>query len=111
MLLSPTQTVVMIGAVALGMIVNRFLPFLIFPENKKVPPYIAYLGTVLPYAVMGLLVVYCLKGVSLTKAPFGIPEFLGVAFTAGLHYWKGNTLMSISMGTMLYMILLQFVFV
>ncbi len=111
MLLSPVQTFIMIGAVTLGMIVSRFLPFLLFPENKKIPDYIAYLGKVLPYAVMGLLVVFCLKSISFVKAPFGIPELLGVAFTGGLHWWKSNTLLSISMGTILYMLLLQFAFV
>ncbi|PHV70090.1 branched-chain amino acid transporter AzlD [Sporanaerobium hydrogeniformans] len=111
MLLNSTQTLIMIGAVALGMIINRFLPFLLFPENKKVPNYVSYLGKVLPYAVMGLLVVFCLKSISFIKAPFGVPEFLCVAFTAFLHYWKGNTLLSISTGTVLYMILIQFIFV
>lgn len=88
----------------------RFLPFWIFGENRKTPPLIAYLGLVLPYATMGMLVVYCLKGVDLTAAPFGIPEFLGCAVVALLHIWKRSTLLSIGAGTVCYMLLVQFVF-
>ena len=88
----------------------RFLPFWIFGENRKTPPLIAYLGQVLSYATMGMLVVYCLKGVDLTAAPFGIPEFLGCAVVALLHIWKRSTLLSIGAGTVCYMLLVQFVF-
>ena len=88
----------------------RFLPFWIFGENRKTPPLIAYLGQVLPYATMGMLVVYCLKGVDLTAAPFGIPEFLGCAVVALLHIWKRSTLLSIGASTVCYMLLVQFVF-
>lgn len=99
-----------IAVVALVTIALRFLPFLIFGENRKTPPLIAYLGQVLPYSIMGMLVVYCLKGVSLTSAPFGIPEFIGCAIVALLHLWKRNTLLSIGAGTICYMLLVQFVF-
>jgi branched-subunit amino acid transport protein AzlD len=88
----------------------RFLPFLIFGENRKTPELIVYLGHVLPYAIMGMLVVYCLKGVSLTAAPFGIPELISCALVAGLHIWKRNTLLSIGAGTVCYMVLVQMVF-
>ena len=88
----------------------RFLPFLIFGENRKTLAIIAYLGQVLPFAIMGMLVVYCLKDVSLLNAPFGIPEAIGCAAVAGLHVWKRNTLLSISAGTVIYMLLVQFVF-
>ena len=88
----------------------RFLPFWIFGEKRKTPPLIAYLGQILPYATMGMLVVYCLKGVDLTAAPFGIPEFLGCAVVALLHIWKRSTLLSIGAGTVCYMLLVQFVF-
>ena len=88
----------------------RFLPFLIFGENRKTPAIIAYLGRVLPFAIMGMLVVYCLKDVSLTAMPFGIPEAIGCAAVAGLHIWKRNTLLSIGGGTVVYMLLVQFVF-
>ena len=88
----------------------RFLPFLIFGENRKTPEIIAYLGKVLPFAIMGMLVVYCLKDVSIASAPFGIPEAIGCIAVAGLHIWKRNTLLSIGAGTIVYMLLVQFVF-
>ena len=88
----------------------RFLPFLIFGENRKTPEMIAYLGKVLPFAIMGMLVVYCLKDVSIVSAPFGIPEAIGCAVVAGLHVWKRNTLLSIGAGTVCYMLLVQFIF-
>lgn len=104
------HSALIIAIVALVTIALRFLPFLIFGENRKTPPLIAYLGQVLPFAIMGMLVVYCLKGVSFTAAPFGIPEFIGCAVVAGLHLWKRNTLLSIGAGTICYMLLVQFVF-
>ena len=88
----------------------RFVPFLVFGENRKTPPLIAYLGQVLPYAIMGMLVVYCLKDIQLTSAPYGIPEFIGCAVVALLHIWKRNTLLSIGAGTVCYMLLVQFIF-
>ena len=90
---------------------TRFTPFVLFPESKRPPEVISYLGRVLPPAMMGLLVVYCLKGVSLFSAPFGIPEFLACALVAVLHAWKRNSLLSIGAGTVFYMILVQMVFV
>ena len=89
----------------------RFLPFLIFGENRKTPEIIAYLGRVLPFAIMGMLVVYCLKDMSFAAAPFGIPEIIGCAAVALLHIWKRNTLLSIGGGTLCYMLLVQFVFI
>lgn len=99
-----------IAVIALVTAALRFLPFLIFGENRKTPPLVSYLGQVLPYAIMGMLVVYCLKGVTLTRAPFGIPEGIGCAVVALLHVWKRNTLLSIGAGTVCYMLLVQFVF-
>ena len=100
----------MIAVIALVTAALRFLPFLIFGENRKTPPLVTYLGQVLPYAIMGMLVVYCLKGVSLTAFPFGIPELLGCAAVTLLHIWKRNTLLSIGAGTVCYMLLVQYVF-
>ena len=99
-----------IAVIALVTAVLRFLPFLIFRENRKTPPIVSYLGQVLPYAIMGMLVVYCLKGVSFSYFPFGIPEFLGCAVVALLHIWKRNTLLSIGAGTVCYMLLVQLIF-
>lgn len=88
----------------------RALPFLLFPAGKETPPLIRYLSGVLPSAVMGMLVVYCLKSVSITKAPHGLPEFLAIAAVVLVHKWKHNTLLSILGGTLLYMVLVQVVF-
>ena len=79
-------------------------------RKRKSPEIILYLGKVLPYAIMGMLVIYCLKGISLTAAPFCIPQLLGCAIVAGLHVWKRNTLLSIGGGTVCYMIMVQFIF-
>ena len=89
---------------------TRFTPFLVFGNGKKTPPIITYLGKVLPFAIMGMLVVYCMKDVSFLSAPFGIPELLGCVAVAVLHLWKRNTLLSIGVGTVFYMILVQLVF-
>ena len=85
---------------------TRFLPFLIFPEGKTPPSYITYLGTVLPYAVIGLLIVYCLKD-AFTNGYFAVPEIISILFIVILHKWKKNTLLSIGGGTVLYMFLVQ----
>ena len=94
----------------LGTMLTRFLPFLLFPESKEPPRFITYLGTVLPYAMTGLLVVYSLKGVHLTSGSHGIPELLAIIAIALLHIWKRNMLLSIAGGTAVYMLLVQLVF-
>ena len=102
-----------LGTVAVAALVTmalRFLPFIIFRGDRETPAYITYLGKVLPFAIMGMLVVFCLKGVSLTAAPYGLPEFLACGAVAALHVWKRNTLLSIAGGTVLYMVLVQMVF-
>ena len=86
----------------------RFAPFILFPEGRKRPKVVTYLGTVLPYALMGMLVVYCFKSVS---APFGLPELLATVFVIVIHVWKRNTLISVFGGVILYMLLVQLVFV
>ncbi len=101
-----TQQIITIVAVVLGTMTTRLLPFLIFPEGKNPPDVVRYLGTVLPYAVISLLVVYCLKGVP-ESGTYGIPEAIAIVFIIFLHKWKKNTLLSIAGGTMLYMILVQ----
>jgi branched-subunit amino acid transport protein AzlD len=102
--------ILLVAIVALVTAFLRFLPFLIFGENRTTPPLIAYLGKVLPFAIMGMLVVYCLKDVSFRSGSFGIPEILGCAVVALLHVWKRNTLLSIGAGTVCYMLLVQLVF-
>lgn len=88
----------------------RFLPFWFFGENRKTPESITYLGKVLPYAIMGMLVVYCLKNVSFLQSPHALPELIGCAVVVLLHIWKRNTLLSIGGGTICYMLLVQIVF-
>ena len=102
--------ILLIAVAVLVTMATRFLPFLIFGENRKTPAIIEYLGKVLPFAIMGMLVVYCLKDVTITAAPFGIPEAIGCTVVAGLHIWKRNTLLSIGAGTVCYMLLVQLVF-
>lgn len=108
--MTTSQQLITIGMVILGTVLTRFLPFLLFPAGKPTPKYIRYLGTVLPSAVFGLLVVYCLKGVSLFAGSHGIPELISIALVVGLHVWKRQMLLSIAGGTLCHMLLVQFVF-
>lgn len=98
----------LIAVMAIVTILLRFLPFLVF--RKQVPPYISYLGKVLPAAIIGMLVVYCFKDTTLTAHPFGIPELIAAACVVGLQVWKRNSLISILTGTVVYMLLVQLVF-
>ena len=91
-------------------ILTRFLPFLLFPAGKPTPGYVRYLGKVLPAAVFGMLVIYCLKNVSIVSGSHGLPEFIAIAAVVALHLWKRQTLLSIAGGTVCYMLLVQFVF-
>lgn len=105
-----TQQIVTIAMVVLGTMLTRFLPFLIFPPGKPTPKFILYLGKVLPGAVFGLLVIYCLKNVSILSGTHGIPELISIALTVVLHLWKRQMLLSIAGGTVCYMLLVQLVF-
>jgi len=102
--------ILLVAVAVLVTIATRFLPFLIFGEKRKTPPIIEYLGTVLPCAIMGMLVVYCLKDVSFLSAPFGLPELIACVVVAALHVWKRSSLLSIGGGTVCYMLLVQLVF-
>lgn len=99
---------VLVAVMALVTILLRFLPFLVFRNNT--PPYITYLGKVLPPAIIGMLVIYCLKDVSLTARTHGLPELIASACVVGLQAWRRNSLVSILSGTVIYMILIQTVF-
>lgn len=105
-----TQQIIIIGCVVLGTLTTRFLPFIIFNNDKETPAYIKYLGYMLPPAVFGLLVVYALREVELTTVSGFVPEMLAVGLIVVLHYWKKNMLLSIAGGTIFYMILVQIVF-
>lgn len=109
--LTPMQTFIIILVIALGTMITRFTPFLLFPEKKELPPIIIYLGKTLPPAMMGLLVVYCLRNVSPLTFPYAIPELLSIGLIIALHLWKRNVLLSIGIGTLAYMVLIQFVFI
>ena len=100
----------MVAITAAVTIVLRFLPFLIFGGKRQTPAYIGYLGNVLPYAIMGMLVVFCLKNVSFAALSGWLPALISGALVAALHVWKRKTLLSIVAGTVCYMLLVQFVF-
>ena len=105
-----THAMLLILTMTAGTMATRFLPFLVFGNGPKTPDLITYLSNVLPFAIMGMLVVYCLKDVQFLQAPYGIPELIGCAVVAALHVWKRNSLLSIGAGTVCYMLLVQFVF-
>lgn len=105
-----TEQIVTIAVIVLATTLTRFIPFLLFPAGKPTPRSIQYLGKVLPAAVFGLLVVYCLKDVRLFAGSHGIPELISIALVIGLHLWKKQMLVSIAGGTICYMLLVQLVF-
>lgn len=107
---SALRSIVIILAVAGTIFLTRAIPFVFFPKGKEIPPLISYLGRVLPPAVIGMLIIYCLRSVKLTSFPFGIPEAISAAVVVLLHVWKRNNLLSIGAGTVLYMFLVQVVF-
>lgn len=110
MLLTVQQSLLLIAVITLGTFLTRALPFILFPPNKETPQFILYLGNVLPFAAISLLVVYCLKNVSLLSSPHGLPEGIAIVCIVILHLWKNNVLLSIGGGTLLYMALVQFIF-
>ena len=95
------------AVIVLVTMLTRFLPFLVFNGKRETPAVISYLGRVLPYAVMAMLVVYCLKGLDFSTPGKYLPELLCTILVAGLHAWKRNTLLSIGVGTVAYMLLVQ----
>lgn len=108
--LSGGMSLLIILVVAITTFTTRVIPFLVFPKGKKIPDFIQYLGKVLTPAVIGMLVIYCLKNTKIMEAPHGIPELIAVATVVILHVWKRNNLLSIGVGTVLYMVLIQVVF-
>ncbi len=85
----------------------RFIPFLAFGGKTKTPEFIEYLGKVLPYAIMGMLVVYCLKSVKFDVSVNWLPSCVGVVITTILQVWKKNAICSILTGTIVYMVLIR----
>ena len=101
--------VLTVAIVSLVTVALRFLPFLIFGRNKAPSPMLEYFGKVLPFAILGMLVVYCYRSVEILSFPFGLPELIAGAFVVGLHIWRRNTLLSIVSGTAIYMILIRLI--
>ena len=109
-MISNTHAALLVAAMSIVTILLRFLPFLIWSGKRKTPPYILYLGRVLPPAIIGMLVIYCLKDISFAAAPFGAPELIAGVCVVCLQVWRRNSLISILGGTLIYMLLVQFVF-
>ena len=105
------QKLITIAMCTLGTQLTRVLPFLVFPAGKPTPKFIQYLGFALPAAVFGMLLVYCLRNTSILSGSHGLPELIAILIVAALHLWKKQMLLSIGAGTILYMLLVQFVFV
>ena len=110
MTMTLTQQIITIAICVLGTMATRFLPFLIFSTKKPTPKYVQYLGKALPAAIFGMLVIYCLKDVSILTGSHGLPEALSILAVVGLHLWKRQMLLSIAGGTFCYMLLVQLVF-
>lgn len=108
--MTEVQMLITIGMVVLGTLLTRFTPFLVFPSGKATPKYVQYLGKALPGAALGMLVIYCFKDVDVLSGSHGIPELIALAAVVGLHLWKRNMLLSIAAGTVVYMLLMAFVF-
>lgn len=101
------QQAATIALCAIGTMITRFLPFIIFREKRPVPRFVQYLGKALPLAIFAMLIVYCLKDVSLASAPHGVPHFASIAVTAGVHLWRRSMILSMLAGTACYMIILR----
>ena len=110
-MLDLVSSLIMLAAVAIATFATRAASFVVFPKGKEVPPTVKYIGMVLPPAVIGMLVVYCLRSTQLFAYPYGIPELIACLAVIGLHAWKRNVLLSVGAGTVLYMALVQMVFV
>lgn len=108
--MTATEQIVTIGVMALAVMVTRFVSFLVFPSEKSLPPFVRYLGTFLPSAVFGMLVVYCLRSVDFGGGWHGLPELLGVAFCVVIHLCLKNMMVTIAGGTLFYMLLVQCIF-
>lgn len=109
--LTTTQAVLSVIVMALITFITRALPFLLFDRGESPPKIVLYLGRLLPPAVIAMLIVYCLRNIDLLSGAHGLPELLSIAAVVLLHLWKRNNLLSIFGGTLLYMVLVQLVFV
>lgn len=105
-----TEQIITIALCVAGTMATRFLPFIIFSDKKPTPKYVQYLGKVLPAAIFGMLVIYCLKDIDVMSGSHGLPELIAIILTGAIHLWKKQMLLSIAAGTICYMLLVQFVF-
>jgi len=105
-----TQQIITVALCSLGTMITRFLPFLVFSSRKPTPKFVQYLGKALPAAIFGMLVVYCLRNVSIASGSHGLPELIATAVVVALHLWKRKMLLSVAVGTAAYMLLVQLVF-
>lgn len=106
-----TEQIITIGLCILAVQITRLVPFWIFPANRPIPEYIRYLGKVLPAAMFGMLVIYCYKNIDIFTGTRGLPNFIAGALVLALHFWKKNMFLSISVGTVSYMLMVQWIFV
>lgn len=105
-----TQQIITIVICVVGTMATRFLPFLVFTPERQTPKYVQYLGKALPAAIFGMLVIYCLKNVSIISGSHGLPELISIILVVALHLWQRKMLLSIAGGTVCYMLLVQLVF-
>ena len=105
------QAILLICVISVVTIILRFLPFIIFNSKKEPPKIITYLRNILPFSVMAMLVVYCFKDITIINFPFGLPELIAGIVVVLLHIWKKNTLLSVISGPIVYMLLIQFIFI
>lgn len=104
------EQIVTIGMVVAGTMMTRFIPFMLFPSGRPTPSYVQYLGKVLPSAALGLLIVYSVKDIQFFSGSYGVPEIVSIGAVIFLHLWRKSMLLSIAGGTMIYMVLVQWVF-
>jgi branched-subunit amino acid transport protein AzlD len=103
------QLIITVLAMAAATILTRFLPFFLFPDHKPIPKFVSFLADRLPFASLGMLVVYALKDVRITESPYGLYELISLLMITLIHAWKHNTLMSISLGLFTYLLLINFI--
>lgn len=111
MQLTTLEVLVVLFALVFGTLLTRLLAFVLFPENRRQPQVISFLSLTIPAAMMGLLVVFCLKSTTVLSYPYGLPELISIALIVALHLWRRNVLLSIAVGTLMYMFLVQAVFI
>ena len=103
------DTIISIIVMAAVTALLRFLPFMIFRGSKKTPEFISYLGKALPLAIMGMLVVFCLKSIDFKGGVHGLPEIISILLIVLVHWWKKNTILSILTGTISYVVIVNFI--